>query len=298
MSSAAAAPARPLSFMEKLDPLVSIYRPPEASNTSTTTHQPRLIIVASWTDARDAHIAKYLEKYQALYPTAQILLLKSTMGCMLRPSQIGPAMKRAASIVRNAIQPVASSSTVLAALQPAASSASPPLLIHMFSNGGSSSLANLYEQYATTAGPKDDKRLPPHITIYDSCPGLFRIPRAVAFTNAGLSSFQQLIAMPFMYGIATLWSVLMALSLLPDSLGNWYKSHNHNVANAAEIRRVYIYSCTDALIDDKDVEAHAAEAEAKGYFITLEKFEGSSHVAHLRKDENRYWEIVRRTMEG
>jgi hypothetical protein len=286
MSSATAATSRPLSFMETLHPLVSVYRPSEASSATTTAHQPQLIIIASWTDARDVHIAKYLIKYQVLYPSAQILLLKSTMGCIISPSQIGPAIKRAASVVRSALQPGASSSSP------------PPLLIHMFSNGGSSSIAHLYEQYATTAGPNDDKRLPPHITIFDSCPGLFHISRAVAFTSASLSSFQRVIAMPFMYSVAAFWSFLMALSILPDSLGTWYKSHNHQAGNAAEIRRVYIYSGTDALIDDKDVEAHAAEAKAKGFSIALEKYEGSAHVAHLRKDEDRYWDIVRRAMEG
>ncbi|KAI3394368.1 hypothetical protein diail_2834 [Diaporthe ilicicola] len=289
MSSAAAAPAtaaKPLSFMEKLDPLVSLYRPSGASSTGAD-HHPRLVIISSWTDARDAHIAKYVAKYQALYPAAQILLLRSTMNCILFPSQIGPAMKHAASVVRTAFQPPASSS-----------SSSPPLLIHIFSNGGSSSVANLYEQYAATAGPNDDKRLPPHVTIFDSCPALFRIPRAVAFVSVGLSSFQQLIAAPFLYAFAAFWTGAMALSVLPDSLGEWYKSHNNDEGNTAELRRVYIYSPTDKLSDYRDVETHAAEAKAKGFSVALEKFEGSAHVAHLRKDEGRYWEIVKRAMEG
>lgn len=287
MSSATAAPAtaaKPLSFMEKLDPLVSFYRPSEASSTGADNH-PRLVIVSGWTDARDAHVAKYIVKYQALYPAAQILYLKSTMSCIVRPAQIGPAMKHAASVVR-------------AASQPPASSSSPPILIHIFSNGGSSSIANLYEQYAATAGRNEDKRLPPHVTIFDSCPGLFRIPRAVAFVSVGLSSIQQLIAAPFLYAFAVFWTATMALGLLPNSLGEWYKSHNHNPANTAELRRAYIYSSTDKLTDYKDVETHAAEAKGKGFSVALEKYQGSAHVAHLRKDETRYWDIVKRTLEG
>ncbi|KAG8157948.1 hypothetical protein KVR01_012220 [Diaporthe batatas] len=289
MSSATTASEKPLSFMEKLNPLISVYRPSEVSTSNTnTTRQLRLIIIASWTGAKDAHIAKYVVKYQSMYPAAQILLLKSTMSCMFQPSQISPAMKDATPIIRAAMQPVVSSS-----------SSSPPLLIHMLSNGGSSSLANLYEQYSATAGPNgNDKRLPPHVTIYDSCPGLFRLPRVVAFTSVGLSSLQQLIAAPFMYALAAVWSVAITLSIFPNSLGDWYKSHNNDAANAAEVRRVYIYSRTDALIDLQDVEAHAAEAETKGFSVALEKYEGSAHVAHLRKDESRYWEIVRRTVEG
>lgn len=230
-------------------------------------------------------MAKYIVKYQALYPAAQILLLKSTMSCILRPAQIGPAMKPAASVVR-------------AASQSPASSSSPPLLIHIFSNGGSSSVANLYEQYAATAGPDEDKRLPPHITIFDSSPGLFGIPQAVAFVSSSISPLQQLIAAPFLYAFAVFWTAMMALGIFPNSLAEWYQSHNNHPGNAAEVRRVYIYSTNDALTADEDVEAHAAEAKGKGFSAALEKYENSAHVAHLRKDEGRYWDIVRKVMEG
>lgn len=295
MSSAAVAPAaraRPLSFMDQIDPFVYFYRPSDASSSGSSRsadHQPRLIILSSWTGARDVHIAKYVAKYQALYPAAQILLLKSIMNHILRPSLIGPSMKHAASVVRASFPtPLSSSSSP---------SSSPPLLIHVFSNGGSSSVANLYEQYAATAGPNDDKYLPPHVTIYDSCPGVYSITRAVAFVSVGLSSFQRLIAAPLLYGWAILWSAAIALGLLPDSLGDWGKTHN-DTGNKAELRRVYIYSPTDALTDYKDVEAHAADAKTKGFTVSLEKYKDSAHVAHLRKDESRYWDIVRRVMEG
>jgi hypothetical protein len=279
MSNTAPAPATvlsPLSFMEELDPLVSYYRLLKASSSSSA-HQPRLIIISSWTDAKDAHVAKYTIKYQALYPDSQILLLRNTMDCMIQPSHINSAMRIAASVVH-------------AAFQAPLSSSSPPLLIHVFSNGGSANIASLYEQFAATAGPNRDKRLPPHVTIFDSCPGHFSMPRAVAFVSVGLPFLQSLIAAPFLYAFTLFWVTLMA----PD----WYKPHNNNAGNTAELRRVYIYSLTDAIIDYKDVETHAAEAKTKGFSVVLEKYEGSAHVAHLRKDENRYWEIVRRAMEG
>lgn len=283
-SQATATATKPLSFMEKIGPLVLFYRPSEGANISAE-NQPRLIVVSSWTDARDAHIAKYIAKYQALYPAAQILLLRSTMDCIVRPSQIGPAMREATSVIR-------------AAFQSPAVSSSPPLLFHIFSNGGSSSVANLYEQFAMTGDSDDNKRLPPHVSIYDSCPGLFHIPRAVAFVSVGLPSFQKLIAAPFLYAFAIFWTATMALGLLPNSLRNWYRSHNDNEGNSFELRRVYIYSATDALTDYKDVERHANDAKAKGFSVSLEKYEGSAHVAHLRKDETRYWGIVKRIMEG
>lgn len=195
-------------------------------------------------------------------------------------------MKPAAAIIRAAFP-----------TQTPISSSSPPLLIHIFSNGGSSSVANLYERYAAVAGPSDDKHLPPHVTIFDSSPGVYSVSRAVAFVSVGLSSFQKLIATPILYVWAVTWSVLIALGLLPDSLSDWGKAHNQT-GNTAELRRTYIYSTVDALTDYKAVEAHAADAETKGFSVTLEKFEGSAHVAHVRKDESRYWEIVKRIMES
>ncbi|KAI0971248.1 hypothetical protein F4678DRAFT_434206 [Xylaria arbuscula] len=325
MSSSVAAEARqvPLSFMEELDPLVSLYRPsspkPRSSDSvrSPTDHtqQPRLIIIASWTDARDVHIAKYVAKYQALYPAAQILLLKSTLKCIINPSRIGPSIKHAAAVVHAAFPPkqqaapppprTTSSSTSF-------SSSTPQFLIHIFSNGGSSSIANLYEQYAATAvGPDDDKRLPPHVTVFDSSPGTYSIPRAVAFASVGLSSFlQRLIAAPILYALAALWSASIALGFSRDVLRDWGSTHNNTNSdnntgsssgdggNVAEVRRVYIYSPGDALIDYRDVEAHAAEAESRGFSVALERYEGSAHVAHVRKDEGRYWEIVERIMTG
>lgn len=209
------------------------------------------------------------------------------MSCIFRPSQISPAMRRAASVVRAAFPTTAQSS-----------SKTPPLLIHMFSNGGSSSIANLYEQYAATSGPGDDKNLPPHVAIFDSCPGLFTIARAMAFVTVGLSSSQRLLATPFLYAFAVFWTASMALGILPNSLADWSKSHNIHPGNTAELRRAYIYTPTDALTSYKDVEAHAAEAKSVGFSVALERFENSAHVAHLRKDEGRYWEIVRRTVEG
>lgn len=285
MSSASptAIPIKPLSFMEKLGPLVSIYRPSEAVSPSAD-RQPRLIIISSWTDAKDVHIAKYIAKYQSLFPSAQILLLRSTMGCIFRPSQIGPAMKVAASVIR-------------AAFQTPVSPSSPPLLIHAFSNGGSSSIANLYEQFAVTADTTDDKVLPPHVTIFDSCPGLFRIPCAVAFVSVGLPFLQKIIAGPFLYAFAVFWTTSMAMGMLPNSLSEWYKSHNEHMANNSEVRRVYIYSDIDSLTDYNDVEAHAAEAKTKGFSVALEQYEGSAHVSHLRQDEKRYWDIVKRVIE-
>ncbi|CAH0051744.1 unnamed protein product [Clonostachys solani] len=274
---------KPLFFMEKLGRLVSLYRPEktEASNSSSANKHPRLIIVGSWTDARDVHIAKYIVKYQALYPGAQILLLKNTTAEIYRPSRIGPAMKAAVPVLRD-VHP------------PGPLPSSPEVLIHIFSNGGSGSIANLYEQFAASAG--SGEHFPRHVTILDSSPSVYSIGHAVTFVTLNMPSFQRIIATPLLYIWAIAWSVLIALGLVASS-GDWGKAHNNKPAET-EARRVYIYSGADVLIDDKGVESHAADAEAKGFSVKLERFEGSAHVAHVRKDEHRYWDIVKKAWGG
>lgn len=57
-------------------------------------------------------------------------------------------------------------------------------------------------------------------------------------------------------------------------------------------KRCYLYSETDDLIPWTDVEQHAAEAKDKGWEVTLEKFDDSPHVMHMRTDPKRYWNVV------
>ena len=92
-SSAQEQGLKPLAFMEVLSPIVSLYRPattPPSSNNSPAA--PKLIILASWTGAQDLHIAKYLIKYQSIYPTSQIILIKSPSSLLFRPTLIPAAV--------------------------------------------------------------------------------------------------------------------------------------------------------------------------------------------------------------
>ena len=60
-----------------------------------------------------------------------------------------------------------------------------------------------------------------------------------------------------------------------------------------ELKRGYIYSEADQMVDWRVVEEHARDAEAKGFVVRREKFEESGHVAHMRVGGGvRYWGIV------
>ncbi|VUC29451.1 unnamed protein product [Clonostachys rosea] len=283
----------PLSYMKKLSEEISIYRPPGYKpGPSGDKASPRLIVLGTWTDARDSHIAKYISKYKQLYPDASILLLKSTTRLFNNTSLIGPAVRPAVDIIREFFPPSPRSSS------PSSSIATPSLLIHIFSNGGSASISNLYEQYAATSETVEDTVLPHHITIFDSSPSVFRIRQAVAYLTTGLSSpVHRMVAIPTLYTIATGMSAMINLGLWNDVLLHWGKSHN-DPCKVRERRRVYIYSDADPVVSHLDVEAHAGEAEKNGFEVYKEPFTGSGHVAHAKQDENRYWEIVRSTWSG
>jgi alpha-beta hydrolase superfamily lysophospholipase len=57
--------------------------------------------------------------------------------------------------------------------------------------------------------------------------------------------------------------------------------------------RLYIYSDTDKLVQQKAVEEHIAEAEELGLNVRAEYFKGSSHVSHVRTNPDRYWAAVK-----
>ncbi|KAI5925324.1 hypothetical protein F4810DRAFT_659972 [Camillea tinctor] len=87
-------------MMTKLSPNISLYDPsgdttgigadalpPLASSINNKNVAPKLILICRWMDARDAHLAKYVTRYQALYPTAKIMLVKFTLTQLITNSK-------------------------------------------------------------------------------------------------------------------------------------------------------------------------------------------------------------------
>ncbi|KAM5349052.1 hypothetical protein ACJ41O_008875 [Fusarium nematophilum] len=249
---------KPLSFMESLSPEVLLYHPP--SSDAEGTAAPKLIIIATWVNAQDTHIAKYVNRYKSLAVEPMVPVIRA---CFPRDA-------------------------------PSASS-KPGILIHIFSNGGSSSISALRNAYASSMRDSENHHLPEHVTIFDSSPSNVTFSGTVSFFRVGLSSVQRLLAMPFIYLYSFYWAASIAIGFNRDWLAFWGKTHNEA---GGEVRRTYIYSETDNLVDYNAVEAHADEAAKKGFRVKREKFDGSAHVSHSRKDEARYWEAVRKTWEG
>ncbi|KAF9770754.1 hypothetical protein IL306_011623 [Fusarium sp. DS 682] len=274
---------KPLSYMEKLSNEVSVYRP----STGPTAEEPKIIVIASWTNALDNHIAKYVDKHKELYPNSQIVLVKSYNKTFFDPKVLAESVKPMASIIR-ATFPGAPQIT-----------SQPGMMVHLFSNGGSSSISALYDVYAATAHEGEDPWLPPHVTVFDSAPGAQRLNNTAAFFQSTIPKSYRSFFMPLIYLFAAGWQFTKILGLTKDWLAFWGSTHNTAEGKKErEIRRAYIYSETDELVDHRDLEAQAAEAEKLGFDVHLEKFDGSLHVAHARKDEARYWGAIQRNWSG
>lgn len=105
--------------------------------------------------------------------------------------------------------------------------------------------------------------------------------------------------MPFICLFALVLTSSVSLGVVPDWLHVWGDAHNDRKRNKDEIRRVYVYSEEDALVDFRTVEKHATQAEEMGFVMKREKFSGTPHVAHARgKHGERYWAVVRQAWEG
>lgn len=283
--------------MERLSPIVFLHRPssPAVSSSSSSAPPPKLIIFGAWMEARDAHIAKYLTKYQELYPSAEILVIKSTGKHFTQPGKLAREIQPAVPALRAALGDTANDAE-----------AKPRLLVHMCSNGGSFSVAELGRAYREQAEKErkgawggDATVLPAHVKIFDSSPGRFGFKRGVAAMTAGVKAWwQRAIAVPFFWLVYICFWLPGFLLRRPDMFDITWAAHNDRQGNnPRESRRTYIYSKSDALVDFRHVEGHSKEAEEKGFQVRRELFEGSAHVAHMRADPERYWRIVQETWE-
>jgi hypothetical protein len=270
--------------LTRLSPSVSFYRP-EPDSYQGDENAPKLIFLATWMDARDVHIKKYVARYHAIYPAASILVAKSYFWYYFSPSAARRDITPAVSIIRDIIDSDDNSDIDL-------SSSSPRMLIHLFSNGGSCMLYHLYDVYKKG-------RLPLHVTIFDSAPGRWSHSVSTRAILAGVPvGWARTLAFPFAYLVGMWWLIKYSLLKVPQETHVWGLAHN-DPARAHEAGRSYVYSETDEFVADHDVEEHADHAEINGYkIVRRDKFQNSDHVAHARSDPDRYWSLVTDTWEA
>ncbi|KAK0706171.1 hypothetical protein B0T26DRAFT_657043 [Lasiosphaeria miniovina] len=274
--------------MTKLSPNVYMYHPPTttpapaSSSNSNTTAPPKLVVLLTWMGAREAHIAKYVRPYQALFPSSPILLVRSEPMQFLVPGG-GLAEAATAKTALQSVLPPTDTKT----------DTPPEVLVHAWSNGGSKVLFQLRSAVGAASFPR-------HTVVLDSAPGQLTYHGAIAAFAAGLTGLTRWAVLPILHvlsGLFVAWKALFG-RVAPEALARVFAAHNGAQWRAAEVRRTYIYSDVDALVDSRHVEQHIADAEKAGFDVRVEKFEGTPHVAHVRGGEDRYWRAVKETWEG
>ncbi|KAK8094284.1 hypothetical protein PG997_000969 [Apiospora hydei] len=272
--------------MTKLSTYVSFYEPAAASDsqqassaTATDSQTPKLILIASWMGAQDMHIAKYVTRYQKLYPTSRILLVKFVCKLIIVESLANDAVHPAVAYLRSQLD-----SDYLAA-----SPVRPQILMHVFSNGGMASTKHLLGLYRKETG----QTFPLHCAIYDSCPGLWTYIGVMAGVPKGMWRW---IISPFLHVLNFYFMIVVKVLRRPYNLAINANFHN-NKEEVHQSHRAYIYGKKDKMVEWTHVERHAQQAKDQGYSVRTELFANSPHVAHMRTDETRYLRIIKETWE-
>lgn len=246
---------------------------------------PKLVLIASWMDARDLHITKYIARYQTLYPSARILLVKSVLKHFIFESQAVKAVQPAVAYLKSL---VASGYLSVDPTQP-------EILLHVFSNGGMGTTRHLFEAYQRVLA----QPFPLHAAVYDSAPGYWSYWGVYNASMTGIRRGQwylRWLAGPALHILSLYFMFVVVVLRRPYHLLINGKFHN-NRTSLRQASRAYIYGKKDTMVAWRHVEQHAQEAADRGYAVRCEAFKDSPHVAHMRSDENRYWKIVTETWE-
>lgn len=239
---------------------------------------PKLIILVTWMSAHPFHISKYVHGYRTHYPASRILVIRSSP-----PDLFYRRTKTQRRRVAPAISVVLSSYS--------ATCNDPEIILHVFSNGGSHQTLNLLRAYSeTTLSP-----FPPHVTIFDSCPGRATFKRSVLALSSALPSFPpaRLFVLLLIYLVMSVYWVVFIPFGIPDPIERIRRALSSRTVMPEETKRSYIYSEIDPMVGWHDVEDHARDAAGEGFVVQREKFDGSGHCAHIKVGGGtRYWAIV------
>ncbi|KAL3479734.1 hypothetical protein BJX99DRAFT_221665 [Aspergillus californicus] len=270
-----------------------IYTQEPDTSAEDTGDYPPTILIAFWMNASSRALVKYVAQYRRLAPRAKIIFIRTASSeFILRPTKRAQYARLAPAVE---------------ALQ-ASSPKESPVFTHMFSNGGVFATTYLLEAYQKATGHS----LLVSSTVIDSAPGIatlkasirafsYILPKQWILRLLGKVLLYTYLGTMLMFGavlnrvFGVRDAVRVTRQLINDPrimAGSGLGSRSGS-GQGSPPHRCYIYSEADELVDYRDVESHAADAEAKGFVVRREKFLGSPHVAHMMVDSERYWDVVK-----
>ena len=275
MANAVAAP-NPYGFgFVELSPTVLYRAPPDKIQPSgaSITKEPSLILLTSWMNASPRQVAKYTTRYHRLFPLSRVVLVTTSSLHFLVQS------------TNQRIKDLEPALDILKSLQP-----KERVLLHAFSNGGVIAAWLLAKTYRAHTG----QSLPISEAIFDSAPGSQGYTASLAAFSIGLpkNTIARAIGSGLLRIVLGVWFCYIYITAKETIVDTVRKGLNDPDLFPTHAIRLYVYSSADEIIQWQDVEAHAGEAQAKGYNVQKVKYLDSGHTAHLLHDENRYWSAV------
>jgi hypothetical protein len=256
-----------LPDFKKLSDSILYYRPQFSPTESATP--PSLIILCTWVGAQPKHISRYTETYKQQYQNASILVIHAPLPYMVLTSD-----RLQQSRLKIAIDIICNDDN--------------GFLLHAFSNGGAVTATQLLNALPLA------HRQSLSALVLDSCPGQATYQRTA---KAILISLPKIPFIRFTGAIVIYIFLLIMLGVtkmgVENAISKARRRLNDETLLGSGIPRLYIYSKEDEMVWYSDVHDHAEEAKAKGYKSVSElMFEDSSHCAHVRAHEEKYWSEV------
>ncbi|KAI1643030.1 DUF829-domain-containing protein [Daldinia loculata] len=248
----------------------------------TPSDHPTTIIIYGWGDGHPKNVAKYVDGYNKLFPGARILMVISSTF---------------AATYQSLDQRTKDMMPVVDTVFPTPDDDSARIILHIMSNTGGIYAAATLNAYQERHGK--DKALPHHLCINDSTPGSLDFAKEVGrWSKAMAVGTAKWFPWPFTVTQRIWWAFLYTMYLVEKVIGREpsgiYSCRvflDHSIATP-KAPRAYLYSKNDDIIWWEDVEAQAEVAKNRGYKTTLEMFDDSPHVGHMRVHPSRYWSTI------
>ncbi|KAF3059312.1 hypothetical protein GL218_04625 [Daldinia childiae] len=248
----------------------------------TPNDHPTTIIIYGWGDGSPKTVAKYVDGYNKLFPGARILMVISSTF---------------AATSQSLDQRTKDMMPIIDTVFPTPHDDLSRILLHIMSNTGCIYAAATLNAYQERHGK--DKALPHHLCINDSTPGSFDFAKEVGrWSKAMAVGTAKWFPWPFTVTRRIWWTFLYTMHLIEKAIGREpsgiYSGRvflDHSIATP-RAPRAYLYSKKDDIIWWEDIEAQAKVAKNKGYKTTLEMFDDSPHVGHMRVHPARYWSTI------
>jgi hypothetical protein len=264
-----------------------------AAGTSTTTSEqndPTTIIIYAWGDAHPKHIAKYIDGYTKLYPSAKLIVVLGPMAKALYQN-----LEQRSRNMEVLIDATFSGST-------GEGTRDERVLVHAMSNTGGINYAATLNSYSQQ---HPGAQFPHVLGVFDSTPGSSSLlanlgpwSRAMAIGASGWFPGPMVIMQSLMAVFLVVVHGFLFLIGRPSPAVFSTMAVNNPEMASIKAQRLYQYSKADEIIHWEPVEKHAADAKELGYQVGLEMFLDSPHCGHMRMYPERYWGAIRKAWDA